>query len=144
VTRIALIACSATKRDTARAARYLYTGDLFRKSLAYAVTHCDGFAILSAKHGLLQPDTVVEPYDARLSRRKAVRLAWARGVVAQLKAAYDVSQTTFVLLAGRDYREGLEASDLNTVNPFPAVRGLGDMKKWLADAVRPQYGEPGA
>jgi len=94
-------------------------------------------AVLSAKHGLLAADALVEPYNERLSSRKAELAKWTARVIEQLRASYDLSETTFVLLAGRQYREGLEACDeLLTEWPFPAVRGLGDMKAWLAQQVK--------
>ncbi len=130
---VALIACSKTKAAFAAAARDLYTGDFFRKGQAYADKHLDGFAILSAKHGLLDADDVVAPYNERLSSRKSERAGWHAMVLDALRTAYDVEATIFVLICGSDYREGiLAAVDIEALNPFIGCRGLGDMKRWLA------------
>lgn len=132
--RVALVACSAAKRTVTSTARDLYTGAFFRKAVRYADAKLDGFAVLSAKHGVLLPTDNVAPYNHRLGG-KAERVTWTAAVLAQLAELFDTATTTFVLLAGRDYREGIEASDLTTVNPFGNVRGLGDMMSQLDRAV---------
>lgn len=126
---VALISCSSSKLDTVAKAMDLYTGDFFRKARAYAERHCDRFAILSAKHGLLLADAMVAPYDERLSSRKSERAEWTAQVIRQVRGAFGGAE--LVLLAGADYREGLEASDLTTNYPMQGCRGLGDQKSWL-------------
>ncbi|WP_395858435.1 DUF6884 domain-containing protein [Arthrobacter sp. KBS0702] len=39
---------------------------MFKKASAYAELTCDRWYILSAKHGLLHPDEIIQPYDMRL------------------------------------------------------------------------------
>lgn len=41
----------------------MYCGPLYRLALEYAKATCDDYRILSAKHGLLEPDTITEPYE---------------------------------------------------------------------------------
>lgn len=62
---IALVGCGKSKLDHAAPARQLYTGSLFVAASRWAA-ECDGWFILSAKFGLLDPETVVEPYEVRL------------------------------------------------------------------------------
>lgn len=53
-----------------------------RSPPAWAIAHCDQWAILSAKHGLIDPDKVIEPYDVTLStmrQRPECALRLARG-----------------------------------------------------------------
>ena len=104
---IALVACGSRKRETASEAVHLYTGTLFTLSLEYAHRRqVDAFYILSAKHGLLSPDAVIEPYDVTLYRLSAKeRRAWARKVVQQLQQHADLGADHFVILAGTRYRE---------------------------------------
>lgn len=64
--RVALVGCGKTKLRSAAPAKDLYTGPLFRMARAYAERTCDAWAILSAKHFLVMPDEVIEPYDLRL------------------------------------------------------------------------------
>ena len=66
-----LVACCGPKLDHAAPARDLYTSDLFTKSRAYAERNGCGWAILSAKHGIVLPDEVIAPYDVTLKTMPA-------------------------------------------------------------------------
>lgn len=63
---LGLIACGQQKAETLRPARELYTGDLFKKSLAHAEKTCDVVYILSARHGMLDLNRLTKPYDQQL------------------------------------------------------------------------------
>jgi hypothetical protein len=71
---IVVIGCGARKLDRPAAARDLYTGAYFRSCLAaaLAVVPADRVLVLSAKHGLLPLDQVIDPYDVQLSDPDAV------------------------------------------------------------------------
>lgn len=64
---VVILGCGKAKRDVASAAVELYVGPLYRDRLALARALGGPHAILSAKHGLISPDTVIEPYDATLT-----------------------------------------------------------------------------
>lgn len=69
--RLIVIPCSAKKLDHAAPARELYTGPLFRSALLAAEAlvragRADHVMVLSAEHGLLELDQLVEPYDRKL------------------------------------------------------------------------------
>jgi len=154
VRRVGLIACSASKQAAASPASRLYTGDLFRKSLAWAGLHCDEALILSARHGLVALDQLLAPYDDALQTKSAARRAeWGRAVAADLDARYklfhgDEARPTvcFVLLAGRTYvdpllkaleksenaRPGRERPELayTVERPLKSL-GIGAQKSWL-------------
>lgn len=110
-TRIALVACSKSKMALPAgekiAARDLYTGTLFCRASAYARAVCEEWYILSAKHGLVAPDTPLTSYDLSLydlsARRRAI---WAAGVMATIDMLYlDTPHTRWLILAGKVYRE---------------------------------------
>lgn len=85
VETIALVACAAAKVQSA-AAKDLYVSSLFRKSRTFAERNADSWYILSAKHGLVSPDQVIEPYDLTLNRMPiADRRPWAAHVNRQLE-----------------------------------------------------------
>jgi cytoplasmic iron level regulating protein YaaA (DUF328/UPF0246 family) len=64
--------------------------------------------ILSAKYGLLSPSETIDPYEQTLKTMKAgERQRWAQRVASALHKRCDIKQDTFVLLAGRLYREDL-------------------------------------
>jgi len=69
---IVLISCASKKANAATTAEQLYTSPLFKKNLAHAKKlNPDAIYILSAKHYLLPLDKVIEPYDQRVSNKKA-------------------------------------------------------------------------
>lgn len=86
MTRIALVGCSKSKLDRAAPARELYTGQLFRAALAYAESQrFDGALVLSALHGTLGLEEVVEPYDQELrTLTRQAREDWGARVISHL------------------------------------------------------------
>jgi hypothetical protein len=63
----------------------LYTSPLFRKSLLAALDSCDITYIVSAKHGVLPLDKMIEPYDLTLkTMARSDRETWRDAVSAQL------------------------------------------------------------
>ncbi|MBT2549736.1 hypothetical protein J7I85_15680 [Arthrobacter sp. ISL-65] len=59
--RVGLVACASQKLQRPAPARDIYVSQLFRKASAYAEKTWDRWYVLSAKHGLVRPDTVLEP-----------------------------------------------------------------------------------
>ena len=102
---IGLISCSAQKLDRPAPARDLYCSPLFRKSLAFAESRCQGVYVLSAALGLVELDQQLEPYDRRLGDKED-RRAWADGVAGALIDRHGVAET-YLLLAGADYARPL-------------------------------------
>lgn len=94
----------------AAAAAELYATPLFRLNLAYARSfHPDRTFILSARHGLLAPEAIVEPYPTTLERLPMAHLElWATLVLRQLEAVASLQEDHFVFLAGQHYRKLLE------------------------------------
>lgn len=127
--RIGLVGCVKEKAPTPRPARRLYTSTLFSGRVAFVERSCARWFILSALHGVVDPDDVLEPYDVSLvgASRQHCR-EWALMVLGQLRHrlgtldAYD-----YEVHAGAPYREfglvdGLEAAGAVVENP---TRGLG-------------------
>ena len=70
--KIVLISCVSKKLPHPASAQDLYVSPLFRLNLQYArKLQPDAIYILSAKHGLLDLDTEVEPYDLSSLRSSA-------------------------------------------------------------------------
>lgn len=63
-----VIPCGADKVDHASPAAELYTGQMFTLALAAArsLVNDDHILVLSARHGLVALDTVLEPYDVKM------------------------------------------------------------------------------
>lgn len=130
---VGLVSCSKSKLDEAAPARELYSPSfVFSRSAAYVAARCDEWFILSAKHGLVHPDTVVAPYDETLAGApKAVRDEWAEGVREALQARYEGRPVKFVLMAGRNYSGAVEGLDAEVEEPLKGM-GTGFRRQWLA------------
>lgn len=106
--KVALVSCARRKTGNASVAESLYTSDLFRKAGRLADQRFDSWYILSAKHGLLEPNQEIEPYDETLNRLATdVRKAWATRVEQQLGAVL-LPEDEIFFFAGLRYREFLE------------------------------------
>jgi hypothetical protein len=102
--RIGLVACGKKKQPHMNIAKWLYTGDLFKKASAYCERHYDKWYILSAKHGLLHPFKLTEPYDQTLvGENKAGKESWAQMVYEQLQEL-GLENEEFFIHAGKDYQ----------------------------------------
>lgn len=103
--RIGLVACVKSKQPTAAPARDLYDSALFSGARAAVEASCDEWFVLSAKHGLLAPDTVIEPYEQTLvGTSRHHRRTWSRQVLDQLHDHLDeLAGTVFEVHAGKDY-----------------------------------------
>lgn len=106
---IVLISCASEKLPHKAKAADLYISPLFEKSLQYARRlKSDHIFILSAKHGLLDLDQVIEPYDLTLNPMPVAQVkAWAIRVLGQLKQRADLRNDHFIFLAGVKYRKYL-------------------------------------
>lgn len=107
--RIVLISCVSQKRSYRSKARDLYISALFKKNLAYARRlNPDAIYILSAKHGLLDLETEIEPYNLTLNTMSAAEIRiWSELVLQQLRQVADLQQDHFIFLAGMKYRKYL-------------------------------------
>lgn len=144
-TRIGLVACASQKLKRPAPARHLYNSTLFRKASAYAAAQCDQWYILSAKHGLVHPDTVLEPYDAKLATPTSLATQyWADRVRAQLaQELADVPRVLLVALAGERYRTVLHPCQWPYRIPMKGL-GIGEQLSFLTRELDPQADERSA
>lgn len=94
----------------------------------------DKWYILSAKHGLVALDTVIEPYDETLNRMPAAaRRAWARRVLTDLGRVLQPGDHVLIL-AGKKYRENLispiQQMGCSVEIPMEGL-GIGKQLRWL-------------
>lgn len=139
---IYLVSFVAEKRQSELPAEEIYCSDWFNKARTYVLRKLkleDDWFILSAKYGLLNPRTIIGPYNETLNNmRKLERMDWAHRVEGQLRRLLH-SGDNVVLLAGQRYREFLEpellALGCRVSVPMRGL-GIGKQLKWLANAVR--------
>lgn len=133
--KIGLIACVSKKRKETSPASELYISQWFQAAKRYILSLEIEYFILSAKHGILYPTQLVEPYDQSLYRLSvSERRRWSKKVVKQLIAIASPG-TEFIILAGKPYRESIVEPLLNAgYNITIPLQGLGIGKQlqWLA------------
>ena len=127
--RVGLVGCVKEKRAGAATAQDLYTSPLFIGRRRYVERTCDEWWILSAEHGLINPQEVIAPYDNTLknaSRRD--RRAWADRVLRAIEQQIGPSAGDIVEIhAGSDYRDyglviGLLERGVSVENPTQGMR----------------------
>lgn len=115
--RVILVGCVAGKLDRPAPAADLYVSALFVKRRAYAEAAGVPWFIVSALHGLLAPDRMVQPYDSTIADLPAVmqrprswaERMWASRVACGLRhelgfeRGMNVHGLTIELHAGRGY-----------------------------------------
>lgn len=101
-----LVACVKDKAAGSRPARRLYRSVWFKKARTYVESRGD-WRILSAKHGLVAPTQVIEPYEETLNTMPvAERKRWAERVLQGLELILVLGEPV-IFLAGARYREFL-------------------------------------
>ena len=93
-------------------AKDLYTSALWQRRRRHAEASGRPWLILSAEHGLLDPETIIEPYDVALASVGVhQRRVWSQGVFGQLKQRFpSLAGIVFEVHAGAAYVEsGLAA-----------------------------------
>lgn len=127
-----LVACVAAKLDYAAEARELYISPWFRKARAYVEHTGSPWLILSTKHGLIDPGTVIEPYDTTLGAMDApARCLWGARVLDELARVVDVA-APLIVLAGRSYRDPVWPSIAARATAPMEGLGIGEQLAWLS------------
>lgn len=125
-----LQSCSNTKQetDTALPALDLYSGyfyKIIKKSKREGEIRPDlDICILSAKHGLLQPDELIERYDRRMDAARARELK--DSVQAELRELIQQNGYDQVIInMGKTYRKAINGFDENLDITTTVVTGDG-------------------
>lgn len=131
--KIVLISCVSKKLEHKARAEDLYISPFFRLSLKYArKLKPDEIFILSAKHGLLDLDDEIDPYDVTLNNMRAIqRKKWADKVMEQLKIKADLKKDHFIILAGEKYRQYLIPYLESYEVPLREAGGIGKQLEFL-------------
>ncbi|WP_198410296.1 DUF6884 domain-containing protein [Microlunatus flavus] len=132
---VVLVGCVKSKLDHPAAARDLYTSTLFRKARAHAEGLGKPWFILSAEHGLIDPDTTIAPYDLRLANTSlSYRQRWGTQVVERLSSVLGpLDRLVVEVHAGRAYvdavRGPLTARGVAVLDPLLGLR-QGERQQW--------------
>ena len=134
--RAILVSCAATKLDRPAPAADLYTSPLFRAARTHAEASGHPWFILSARHGLVEPTTMLEPYDTKLADlTPGERRAWADRVARDLYYRGFGGWGVFEVHAGDSYirplRVALGLFALDMLEPLAGL-GIGQRLHWYA------------
>lgn len=134
---IALIACSARKQHKRCKAKDIYQGELFKKSWELAnKMGVNQIYILSAKHHLLDPETVISPYNMYLcDMPMSYRKKWADTVIHQMKKANIDFNQKVLFFAGRSYTENLHGLFRAEQNMYQGG-GIGYILNYLSNKLK--------
>lgn len=136
-----LVGCGKAKRDEPTEAQNLYTSPYFACKRKFA-KHADGWGVISAEHGLLEPTKTIEPYDTVVTELDAGETSvWADTICLDI-GTMDIDH--LIILAGTDYVTPLlnkiESWGFNfTVHtPFQSrddLTGMFSQQSWLSDSA---------
>lgn len=126
---IAIIPCGGKKLSYAAPAGQIYIGSYHKACMAFALAqHPSAIYILSAKHGLLTLDKVIEPYSQRLTRPDNTFIEKVRSDARRL----GITHKTALILGGRAYRTVARAVFPHVLDPLANVAGgIGYQLHWL-------------
>jgi hypothetical protein len=138
---VIVVGCGKRKLGVSAPACELYTGSLFVAARKYAEASGQKWAILSAAHGMVSPETVLEPYDVKLKLKGPALASWALDAArdcGRLQQQWGLRESVEVL-AGHPYawpfrNELWWAEDLPSTEPLEGL-GLGARLRWLSQAL---------
>ncbi len=133
--RIALISCGKQKRRGCHPAKDLYISARFLMAMKHASGKFDKVFILSAKHGLLDPEKRIRSYDLELAQLSVEeRTSWGRKVAKKINRTFIAPELTF--LCGKLYYETilphLDESYVHT--PLEGLR-IGQHLRWYRERL---------
>jgi hypothetical protein len=134
---LVLISCAGKKLPYRAKAKDLYASPLFKLSLRYAYSlEPDAIFVLSAKHGLIDLEEELEPYDLTLNDMPANDVRrWASRVLDRLRSVADLGTDQLVFLAGERYRRYLLPSISHYEVPLAGL-GIGEQLRFLKESIR--------
>lgn len=142
--RIGLVGCVKRKCGHPAPAKDLYVSPLFVGRRRYVECSCDRWFILSALHGLVPPELVLEPYDVSLVGASSnQKRRWAQLVLASLDGTLGgLRGLTFEIHAGAAYRDfglvqGLRSRGAGAVIPAEGLTQGQQLAFYSSDRVTP-------
>jgi len=107
---IVLLMCGKNKLCKKAKAKDLYTSPRFKKSIEYAKILADysNIYVLSAKHGLLEMEQEISPYDQSIYEMTELeKEQWADMVFDSLNKVTNIKQDKYIFLTDDDYSENI-------------------------------------
>jgi hypothetical protein len=134
---ISFVACAKRKANKKCIAEKMYISTLYTYSLQYAKEHSDIVYILSAKHGLLALDKIIDPYNETLNDKSDKEIKeWSKKVFNNL-IQLNLENNNFLYLCGNNYKKYL-MQWLPGEDPLQGL-GLGKRLQWLKNHIKKSY-----
>lgn len=135
--RIVLISCASKKLEHCAKAKDMYISQLFKLNYQYAqLLKPDKVFILSAKYGLLDINTVIEPYNETLNKKSVKEIKeWSKNVIERLNQEIDFERDEVIFMAGEKYRRFLVPLIKNCKIPLIGMP-IGKQLQYLKEKVK--------
>ncbi|SDK38577.1 DUF6884 domain-containing protein [Bradyrhizobium ottawaense] len=133
---VAFVSCVKTKANRPMPAKDFYLSPWFRLARRYVEKNAHRWYILSAAHGCIHPEDIIDPYDVTLNGASAAdRGYWAVVVRDQFdKLGPNLSGERAIIFAGLNYRRDLISPLLRTFDevqvPMEGLK-MGQQLSWL-------------
>ena len=139
--KVALIACSANKKEGRNIPEMIYSLSTLNKySVLYAKKYCDDYYFLSAKYGLLNKKDIIEKYDLTLNNFNIKdKKDWSKKAQESIIKTIPINSELYIL-AGKNYYtymiDSLEKNyKINKV--FESFKGIGYILEFLKEEIKP-------
>lgn len=135
--RLTIITCGAKKRAKPAPAKDLYIGSFFKIQLewALATNTPSRIRILSAKHGLLKLNEIVEPYSLHISKSSLTAKQLAEQIPADCTIETTAGDAYMPILRYAASLKGVQVTQLFTGYPWIGPK-MSAMKKAIALTAR--------
>jgi hypothetical protein len=148
VKELVIVTCVKEKRKGRQKAKDLYISDLFKKMKQYAETYDYDWRIISAKHGLIDPEDIIESYEEEsLDQFKLLKGKQTTDLKTKKKALKKIIEVQLepilntyneiILMCGKNYRDVLLPllKNKKVVNYFKGTKGIGEIKQKLTKDI---------
>lgn len=132
---VCVVPCGSEKLDHPAMARDLYTSTMFRLAWDAAMAEVEAYEgqarilILSALHGLIDPATIVDPYDVKMGDPGSVSPETVTGQAIALGVEWGDDVYGFLPSAYQSVLdEALRVLDIYPQQVYEATSGIGDQR----------------
>jgi len=133
---LVVLGCSKEKAEQRLPVKNLYQGTLFKLGLEYANSIGADVRVMSALHGIVGLDDVLDPYNLKMSRERTKIFKHERPKFAfELGRLYE-HYDRIIIIAGRLYRDVFEHFMPDKIENFMCSEGIGATLKKLKGEIR--------
>jgi len=150
---LVIVTCVKEKLNGSFKAEDLYISDLFKKMRHFVEIYDYDWRIISAKHGLIDPEDIIESYeDESLDQFKLLQGKQTTNLKTKKDALRQIIEeqlepilkdyNRIILMCGKNYRDVILPllKEKKVVNYFKGTKGIGEIKqKLLTDIDKKTY-----